>query len=888
MSVQHHLLWNICIDIVTRSKINHMKKTATFLFLFFGLLSSASISAQINAFDDTFSVIYGASEVTAGNVLNNDTLNTSLATLGTVTITQISSTHPGISLSGSNVVIAAGTPQGTYTLTYTICSIANSALCDTATVTIRTKLSAKPDSFLAFCYGGTLGSVLGSGTDLNYVDTLNGVPVISQTYITQPGNIVHPANVTLSVFSDYPEIHVMSNGNIIVSPGLPEGSYTIVYELREIADPDNSSVAYVTINVLPRFIQANSDYLPDIDNTLGGLAGNILSNDFLECVGPLNQSNATVSIPNLPAGFTLDPNGNLFVAPGTVPGNYALTYTVCEIFGNQCINSYAYINVTGPSTLIANYDDFGSPNYANTTTASVLNNDTLVGLPVNSSQVTLTPLGSPAGFTFNANGTIGIGAVPEGTYTVPYKICQQGNTGNCYVSYAYVVVLKNRIVGTVRFDGDANGCSVTDPVILDIGIKNTNGTTTYSSTTSAYSSEYYLIGDNGTNTVSVTGLPSYFSVTPSTQVFNLTTPGTVTAPDFCVSANSNVDDLEIVLIPLFNVVPGLPAFYNIWFKNNGSTLLDGQVTFQFDNSKMTFLDSSPDPDGTTANSVTYAYASLRPFESRLIRNVKLQVNTPPTVDAGQVAHFSGNITPVATDYTPANNTATVNQTVVNSQDPNDIIVNEGDAITLAEAQQGYLHYTIRFQNIGTSEAINIKVLNDLDSKLDWSTFKIISTSHPCRLKNTNNHNEFLFENINLPGTSNEAQSHGYISFKVKPVSSIAVGDNIPNVAQIYFDYNAPIMTNTVNTVITDNLGTEIFESDSLDYFPNPTSGLIHFSMKNVLIDKLEITDILGKTLISKSLQNTEATIDLSHLNPGIYFAKIRAGNQKKTVKLIRK
>jgi hypothetical protein len=867
-----------------------MKKKYTLLFLFFGLLWNTVSFGQINAADDSFAVVYGATNVTAGNVLLNDTLNGSTATLSTVTITQLSTTNAGVSISGTNVVVAGGTPRGTYTLTYKICSIANSTLCATGTVTINTKLITNPDNlFSSLCFVGPIGNVLGSGTNLDYVDTLNGVPAILQTYITQPGDVIHPADVMLTYLSNYPEINIDPNGNVFVmSPPQFSTQYTLTYQLCEISHPTNCSIGYVNLFFYPASISANDDFLITIDNTTGGFAGNVLTNDFAECLGPLNSNNASISIPNIPAGITIDNDGNVFVTPGTSPGTYAINYSVCDLLFQSCGYANAYINITGPSALVANYDDFSSPSYPNTTTASVFTNDTFNGSSFLPSDVIVTPLNNPAGFTLSSNGTITIApTVPEGTYTVPYQICVASNPSDCYVNYAYVVVLKNRILGKIKFDANANGCDSGDAYLNNISVQNINGSSTYASYTRSYAAgDYYLIGDAGTNTVSVTGLPSYFTVTPATQVFNLSTPGTTTASDFCVASNSNVDDLEIELIPLFNVVPGLPALYAIWFKNNGSTTLSGQVTFQFDNSKMSFLSSSPSPNTITTNSLVYNYTNIAPFESRQINNVKFQVATPPTVNAGNVIPFSGNITPVVADYTPTNNACLVNQVVVNSQDPNDIVVHEGATITLSQAQQGYLHYTIRFQNVGTSDAINVKVVNDLDAKLDWSTFKLISTSHNCRVKNNNNHNEFLFENIHLPGTSNEPLSHGYISFKVKPIAGIAVGNVIPNSANIYFDYNAPIATNIASTTITPNLGIANFAFNNFICFPNPVKNTLSIANAST-IDAVEITSVIGQTMISKKVNELQTEINLSALSNGVYFVKVTSEGQEKTVKIIK-
>jgi len=869
-----------------------MRKFYTNLFLltFFGLLTNFTSFAQIVANDDTFSVVYGANAVVAGNFLQNDTLNGSQAQTSNVTVSFISATNPGITISGNSIVAAGGTPHGTYTLVYQICAIGNPATCDTATVTINTELLAQPDYLQVSICGYSAGNVLGSGTDLNFIDTLNGVPAVLTPYYSQPGNVYHPATVTLTYTQIYPGININPDGSVTVdyfSVGM--GNYALTYQLCEIANPNNCSTGYVNLNVTPGFIYAADDDFTStpIDNTTGGTTPfSVLNNDISEC----SYAGSLIATPiNIPSGLTLNPDGTISVAVGTSPGYYLVNYNICEMTPYyNCASAVATVLVTGVSSVIANYDNFAA-NYPNTTTASILNNDTLNGLPItNPSSVMMMSLNNPSGFTLNPDGTITIAAsVLEGTYTFPYQICNINNTSDCYVNYAYIVVFKNRILGKVKFDANSNGCDAGDAYLNNIQVKNINGSSTYTNYTNYNgSSQYYLIGDVGTNTVSVINLPSYFTVTPATQVFNFTTPGTTTASDFCISINSNVDDLEVVIVPKFNVVPGLPAFYDIWYKNHGSTTLSGQVTIQFNNAKMSFLSSSPSPNTTGSGTLTYAFSGLAPFENRLISNVKFQVATPPTNNSGDVVAVSTAITPVAADATPSNNSNTLNQTVVNSQDPNDIVVHEGATVTLSQAQQGYLHYTIRFQNIGTSDAINIKVVNDLDAKLDWSTLELVGTSHACRVKNKNGHNEFLFEGINLPGTANEPLSHGYISYKVKPISTIAVGNVISNNANIYFDYNAPIATNTATTTVVTNLSNESFVFNNLHFYPNPVKNNLTISNTST-IDSVEISSILGQKIIVKKTNDLQTEIDLSQFTNGVYFVKVISEGQEKTVKIIK-
>lgn len=736
-------------------------------------------------------------------------------------------------------------------------------------------------------YNSEINADCGNVTSSNYMNIMYNV--MYNDLIN--GSTFTYTDVTLTVI-DNPYSSFFSINTDITSPdyGFVNfytnifGEYTITYQICETANPTNCDIGYVTIyNYESPVICYPDDFtMNPISNTIGGTTNSVLNNDFY--CNNLFYDNISIT-GDSSTGINFDNYGSVVVQIGATPGFHILNYTACPYITSNCGSSYAVIYVFGDSNIIANYDNFSSPNYPNTTTtASVLDNDTLNGAPVTLSNVTLTPLNVPEGFTLNANGTIGIGDVSEGTYNIPYQICDSSNPSSCYVNYAYVVVLKNRILGKVKFDSNSDGCDVTDAYINSVQVKNVNGSTTYTSNIS-YSSQYYLIGDFGTNTISLTGLPSYFTVTPANQVFNFSTPGTTVAPDFCITSNTNVDDLTISLIPLFNVVPGLPALYSISIKNNGSTALSGQVTFEFDSTKMSFLSSSPSPNVISGNQLTYNFATLNPFQRREISNIKFQVAIPPTVDLGDLVTFTGLITPISSDATPANNTSTVSQTVVNSQDPNDIIVHEGDAISLVQAQQDYLHYTIRFQNIGTSDAINIKVVNDLDSNLDWSTFELVSTSHPCRVKNNNSHNEYLFEGVYLPGTNNEPLSHGYVSYRIKPITTIAIGDVIPNTASIYFDYNAPIVTNTAITTVS-NLSNLNFAFTNFNYYPNPVKNSLSIS-NSYSIDSIEITSILGQTIITKSVNDLQTEINLSELSNGIYFVKVISQNQEKTIKIIK-
>ncbi len=99
-------------------------------------LDSASVNV-ILANADFGSMVNGITGgISVPNVLINDYLNGLPADSALVSISFVSASHPGISLSGFSAIVSSGTPAALYTLIYRLCEKANPAVCDTAIVMI--------------------------------------------------------------------------------------------------------------------------------------------------------------------------------------------------------------------------------------------------------------------------------------------------------------------------------------------------------------------------------------------------------------------------------------------------------------------------------------------------------------------------------------------------------------------------------------------------------------------------------------------------------------------------------------------------------------------------------------------------------------------------------
>jgi hypothetical protein len=240
----------------------------------------------------------------------------------------------------------------------------------------------------------------------------------------------------------------------------------------------------------------------------------------------------------------------------------------------------------------------------------------------------------------------------------------------------------------------------------------------------------------------------------------------------------------------------------------------------------------------------------------------------------------------------ADNFHAIKQIVVGSFDPNDKTCLEGEIITPALAGD-FVNYLIRFENTGTANAENIVVTDFIDlAKFDISTLEITSTSHSCKtLISNGNKVQFVFDNINLPFT--EPLKHGYVAFKIKTKNNLAIGDSLNNTADIYFDYNLPIKTNTVTTKISTPtaIKTNSKNDGSLSIYPNPSIGnfTINFESKGKYPIIIKLIDMKGSVVLEINIQHQDKSniqFQQNDLPNGIYQVNITSEKENWTQKLL--
>ena len=356
---------------------------------------------------------------------------------------------------------------------------------------------------------------------------------------------------------------------------------------------------------------------------------------------------------------------------------------------------------------------------------------------------------------------------------------------------------------------------------------------------------------------------------------------------FPITLTQPFNDVSVNIIPLAPPRPGFNYKNKIVYKNLGIAPTSGTVTFN--KAPQTTIIGVDQPGViTNATGFSFDYSNLMPYETRSII-VTMSVPAMPVVSIDDVLNTSATISAPANDISLTNNSYFNSQIVVASYDPNDKMEAHGEKIQYSSFQQNdFLYYTIRFQNTGTANAINVRIEDLLDAQLDEQSIRMISASHSYVLERINNKLVWHFDYIQLPGAvQNEELSKGYIYFKIKLKPGFTVGDIIPNTAQIYFDTNPAIITNTFATEFVSTLSTNTFSPENSIIFPNPATNFVQISLINSaeLIGTIELVDLLGKSIKKwTNVASNQTSIPVSELSKGVYFIEINTESNLKIVK----
>lgn len=208
-----------------------------------------------------------------------------------------------------------------------------------------------------------------------------------------------------------------------------------------------------------------------------------------------------------------------------------------------------------------------------------------------------------------------------------------------------------------------------------------------------------------------------------------------------------------------------------------------------------------------------------------------------------------------------------------------------------------LEYLIRFQNTGTDTAFTVIIKDTLSQNLALKTLQIGAASHDFTWQLLPDRTlQFSFDNILLPdSTTNEEASHGFIQFRIAQKIDLPVNSEINNHAAIFFDFNAPIITNTVRHTISEKfLNTYRPERptrpnievstvlSSINVFPNPASDKVYFQIPTIIRKPayLFIFNSKMQEKVRHQIDNELFGIDTQKWERGLYFWVLDDGKNR--------
>jgi PKD repeat protein len=186
----------------------------------------------------------------------------------------------------------------------------------------------------------------------------------------------------------------------------------------------------------------------------------------------------------------------------------------------------------------------------------------------------------------------------------------------------------------------------------------------------------------------------------------------------------------------------------------------------------------------------------------------VRVNIPTTVAMGDTLVWKMWLSTSSSETKYTNNYRKLEVVVTGSIDPNDKIAYPlGRGTTHAVNGNEPLSYLIRFENKpeATADAVYIRVVDTLDTDLDWSTLRFTEMSHPdkCRydFDPYTGVVTWVCDSIMLPPNVNPPEGEGFVGISVQPKPDLVPGTEISNSAWIRFDYNPWLMAPETGPVV---------------------------------------------------------------------------------------
>ncbi|MEL6672784.1 MAG: FG-GAP-like repeat-containing protein [Bacteroidota bacterium] len=326
---------------------------------------------------------------------------------------------------------------------------------------------------------------------------------------------------------------------------------------------------------------------------------------------------------------------------------------------------------------------------------------------------------------------------------------------------------------------------------------------------------------------------------------------------------------------------GFRNTFAVSYINTGASAATNiDLVVEFDNDIVILSADEPWDQATLIDSITQYVWHLDTLASMGRKTIMLTDSVSTVATMGKATSTKAYFTALPEDCNTDDNMRISTDNIVGAIDPNDKLVWPQGSIMPEDT----LTYKIRFQNVGSSYAKRVLILDTLSQDLDWGSFHVENASHRYRVDISDGGVlSFLFDHIYLADSvSNEPESHGFITYTIKPKYGTPMGTVIENRAAIQFDYNEYIITNTTQNRLVDVRKLAKEKKLAIQFRPNPmiTESLVSIVHKEnpdvtANIQGVEVFNTAGVKVFSLyGLDNQEVKLTKEYLSSALYVVRV--------------
>ncbi|MFZ1398078.1 MAG: hypothetical protein WAS33_14335 [Candidatus Promineifilaceae bacterium] len=359
-------------------------------------------------------------------------------------------------------------------------------------------------------------------------------------------------------------------------------------------------------------------------------------------------------------------------------------------------------------------------------------------------------------------------------------------------------------------------------------------------------------------------------------------------------ADSSLTQLD-VLTSLYSTAirPGFQAGYSCYVTNSSgqlSGLVD--VTFTIP-APLTYVSATPVPASVVGNVLTWTgLPALGAYDQQYL-HITVQVPPDPLL-IGTFVTATLSATQSIAESDLVNNSVVLTREITGSYDPNDKRARTSSGLSDALYYIGtdeWVEYVIRFQNTGNDTAFTVVVTDTLSEELDMATFQQGVSSHAFSVSlKPDRVIEWRFEGIDLPdSTTNWLASNGFVAFRFRPQLPISPGNQIENIANIYFDFNEPVITEPSVLVAELSTGVGSARIEPMFLRPNPATDRVYVSEPSFAtrVRSWEVLTSTGGIVLQGNGPIPATGIGIGHMENGAYLLRISTLNEINNLRFIK-